>query len=500
MERPATALKAAIYCRISSDPEGKALGVDRQREDCAALVERMGWTVAEVFAENDVSASERSRHPRPLYADMIARARAGEFGALVAYSNSRLTRRFREFTDLIELAEQRGVRIVTVVSGEDDLSTADGRMTARIKASVDVAEAERTSERARRAKSQRAADGLYRGGMRPYGYEADGVTVREDEAGVIREAATAILAGRSLKAVAKELNGAGRQAVRLVRVEGAPRSDQRRVEVRVDWNYASLKDVLIRPRNAGLLASGRAGRSTETFTVVGRAVWPAVLEEETWRAVLDLLTDPARRKQQGNALAWFGSGIYRCGRCGSPMRHAPYARRFKDGTRGERRHLYRCSGDTAHLTINAAPTDEHVKKVVAEMCRDPRVVAAMTGGDEALLAAGRERRAVLAASLARTERDYDEDLIDARTRKRKVEKIEAEMVEIDQRLADGAKRTATGAIFAAPDPGAAFLAAPLDLQRAVVSMVVGIEVLPRLTRGGVWTPERLRITPAAGGS
>ena len=73
----------------------------------------------------------------------------------MAYSNSRLTRRFREFIDLIELAERRGVRISTVASGEDNLATADGRTNARIKASVDVGEAERISERVTRAKKQR---------------------------------------------------------------------------------------------------------------------------------------------------------------------------------------------------------------------------------------------------------------------------------------------------------------------------------------------------------
>jgi site-specific DNA recombinase len=34
---------------------------------------------------------------------MLARDRAGEFGTIIAYSNSRLTRRPREYETLIEL-------------------------------------------------------------------------------------------------------------------------------------------------------------------------------------------------------------------------------------------------------------------------------------------------------------------------------------------------------------------------------------------------------------
>src|SRR5450759_2307721 len=36
---------AAIYARISSDPEGDMLGVTRQVTDCRALAERRGWRV-----------------------------------------------------------------------------------------------------------------------------------------------------------------------------------------------------------------------------------------------------------------------------------------------------------------------------------------------------------------------------------------------------------------------------------------------------------------------
>jgi site-specific DNA recombinase len=57
---------AAIYCRISEDREGVALGVARQQEDCRALAARLGYTVPAdaVFVDNDISASTRSRKAR----------------------------------------------------------------------------------------------------------------------------------------------------------------------------------------------------------------------------------------------------------------------------------------------------------------------------------------------------------------------------------------------------------------------------------------------------
>ena len=47
------------------------------------------------------------------------------------------------------------------------------------------------------------------GGQRPFGYESDRLTIREDEAEAIRRAAAEILAGRSVTGLANERNEAG---------------------------------------------------------------------------------------------------------------------------------------------------------------------------------------------------------------------------------------------------------------------------------------------------
>ena len=122
------------------------MGVERQEKDCRELADRLGLTVAGVYIENDVSASTNSTKARPKFAEMVARVRAGGIAAVLAYSNSRLTRRPLELEDVLELHKDTGVRVATVVSGEDNLATADGRMVARFKAVADAAEAERTAE------------------------------------------------------------------------------------------------------------------------------------------------------------------------------------------------------------------------------------------------------------------------------------------------------------------------------------------------------------------
>src|SRR5690606_27818675 len=95
------ATQAVIYVRISRDVDMTGLGVERQRRDCAELVERLGWTLVETYEDNDRSAY--SGKPRPGYEAMTERLRRGDIGAVVAWHPDRLTRQPRELEDLIDV-------------------------------------------------------------------------------------------------------------------------------------------------------------------------------------------------------------------------------------------------------------------------------------------------------------------------------------------------------------------------------------------------------------
>jgi len=473
--QPSSPIRAAIYARISRDREGAGLGVERQEADCRALAERLGWTVVAVYVDNDVSAY--SGKPRPQYRAMLDAVRAGQVQGVVAWHTDRLHRRATELEEFVSVAEAHHLQVQTVTAGTVDLSTASGRMIARMLGAAAQHEIDHAKERMKRAKAQLAADGRYRGGQRPFGFDADGVTVRDDEAQAIRDAATAILAGRPLRALSREWNEAGL-----------------RTSTGREWSHVQLRELLLRPRNAGLIHSGRVAGSAP-MTIIGKAQWPAIIDEETWSALVALLTEPSRRNNASNDPNWLGSGIYSCGLCGGTMRVTSIGATPARG--GTRRHHYRCI-EKPHLTIAVKATDDHVKGVVAELVRDPRIVAAMTPTtDDGALTVDRERRAVLSASLAQTEADYDADLIDARRYKAKVEKLSAETAEIDARLADAVRQSTASPILSAVDPGAAFLAAPLDVQRAVLRAVLRVEVMPAGQRGAKWSPQRLHLSPVA---
>lgn len=472
------ALPAAIYCRISRDREGAGLGVDRQETDCRALAKRLGWDVRAVYVDNDISAYSGKR--RPQYEAMLQAVRDGRVRGLIAWHSDRLHRRAVELEQFMSVVEHHDVQIQTVTAGELNLSTPSGRMVARMLGAAAQHEVEQTKKRIKRAKDQALQDGRRRGGPRPFGFswdhEAKTLTVHEEEAQVVREATQAIIAGRSLAAVARELDERG-----VLTSTGKT------------WTYARLRDVLIRPTNAGLSSTGRADRGKAK--IIGKGNWPAIVDPEAWETVYKLLIDPARLSQNGNKSRWLGSGLYACGvvGCSGMLRPAPHGGTPK--TNRPRNYLYRCI-EQSHLTISAAKTDNYVRRFVAERIRVPEVAAALRP-DDASLAVDRRRRSVLLASRDQTEVDYDTDEIDARRYNTKVQKINDELAEIEDRLTNGVQQTAAESVLNASDPGAAFLSAPVDVQRGIIRAVgLTITIKSATYRGTQWSSERIDIAPA----
>ena len=391
-----------------------------------------------MFVDNDISASTISRKRRPAYEEMMALAEADHVDVILAYSNSRLTRRPLELERLIRAHDKTGVTFRTVVSGDDDLSTADGRMIARIKASVDAAEAERTSERVKDQKAQAVENGMWLGGWRPYGLEADGRTVRDAEADILKAIAEEIVDGATLTGLVRRLNTRGQTTS-----TGKP------------WSTRTLRRTVLRPH-------------------------PSVADDVT-TAVTAVLDDPARNTSPGPARRWLLSGLATCGVCEGPMRGSGSSLGAGRGCYS----AYRCASGK-HIVINAVVLDEFIEAIVIARLRrkdaerlfvTPRVDTAPLWARAKAL---RTRLDALADNL-----DIDEVTLARRSKA-----LNAELDSVQQQITDAARTTPLGA-FAGRDPGEVWDGLDLDRRRAVVDVLMTVTVC-RTTRGVVPVEHRWR--------
>lgn len=288
---------AAVYARISSD-DGTALGVARQVEDCRALAASLGWTVAEEYVDNDVSAF--TGRSRPAYERLLADLRDGTRDAVVVYHLDRLTRRPIELEQFLTVAEGSGLRHLRFVTGGGDIGNGDGLMVLRLLSAVAANESATKSRRVKRKMDQNAQAGLPHGGYRrPFGYEDDKITVKADEAQVIRDLAERLIAGESIRSLAMWLDNQG-----VKTVGGGP------------WRTPTL---------SALLTSGRiAGLREHRGQVIGPAVWDAIITEQQRARILTLTAERAASGRR-SPRRYLLSGLLRCARCEGKLYSSPRA-------------------------------------------------------------------------------------------------------------------------------------------------------------------------------
>lgn len=125
---------AALYLRISRDLTGEQLGVDRQREAAEAYAKSNGYTVVDVFTDNDISAAGGKR--RPGFEALLDALTTGHVSVVIAWNWDRLTRNRPDTVRLIETGQQAKAKIALVRGSDLDMSTPSGRMTAGILAEV----------------------------------------------------------------------------------------------------------------------------------------------------------------------------------------------------------------------------------------------------------------------------------------------------------------------------------------------------------------------------
>lgn len=455
-------MSAALYLRASQDREGDELAVSRQRADGIDLINRRGWQLDEphTYVDNDTSAS--GRKPRPEFERMLGDIEAGQIKVVVAWALDRLTRNRRETVRLIETCQEYKV-IVALVRGSDiDMTTPTGRMVAGILAEVAANEIETKGDRRRRAALQAAESGKRWPHARAFGFEIDGVTVRPDEAAAIRQACDDLLAGASMVQVFRDMNAAGHLT---------PFGNE--------WTHTGTVRMLIRPRNAGL--------REYHGEIMGKAEWPAIVPEPTWRAVVALLTDPARRIAPPAAKLLL-SGIASCP-CGDQFHGGRSARGYQN---------YRCARraghDGPHVTVKAAPVNEFIDSLIVARLSRRDAARLLVDDKRPDFAKLRSEARVLRARLEEIAAAFGDGELTRAQARVATERARDALAKVEEKMADAGRAHVLGPLVGGVDVQAAWEALDIDRRRSVVTTLFERIVLHSQTQGRkVFDPERVEV-------
>src|SRR6266508_2089441 len=247
------------YARISKEEVGNKDNCEIQTAECREYAADRGWLITRAFVDNNISISRRSTKPRESFGQMFAAIKAGQIDIVVVTEPERLYRRPRELEDLIDIAE--------------------------------AGQPIKIADRSRRKKLAHAREGRPSGGTRPFGFAPDLVSIRADEAALIRQAADRLVAGDALRASVAGWNRAG-----ITTPTARP------------WAHHTLKRLLLSPRIQGLRQHQGA--------ILGPALWPAILDGEQAELVARLLTSPDRAsRSRFTGRSYLLTSILECGAC-----------------------------------------------------------------------------------------------------------------------------------------------------------------------------------------
>ena len=145
-----------IYARLSYAADGSTIKVDDQIEMGREEIERRGGLVGQVFKDNSLSAWN-PRVARPEWDEMMTRLESGAANGVMVYDVSRYTRKVMEGERLVEAANN-GARVWSL-SGEYNLTSADGRAQFRDAVKDAAKESDKISERVKRGNMRRVRKG-----------------------------------------------------------------------------------------------------------------------------------------------------------------------------------------------------------------------------------------------------------------------------------------------------------------------------------------------------
>lgn len=357
------------YVRISEDDKDESgeltrEGVKRQEKDCRDLSEDIGGTVVKVYDDNNITAADE-RVTRPAFEQLLKDLESGVIKGFVFYHADRVCRLELDAARLTRLFRLNPKLIGRSVTGGTDLSTDEGRAMFVVQAVMGGMEVAATRRRVTRKNRDAAAAGKpHMGGKRPFGWETDRKTLRQDEADALAEAIREIPKGKTIGMIRKEWvavgftpTGGGKGALR----------DQ------------TVLAKVINPRVCGYRVYRSADDRRETKTlwipdtlmvVDGEPVkgdWEPIVTPEEWKACVATLE--ARRSGQSNGYTrlhakFLLSGIARCGECGTRM----YGR-FEAS---HQRYAYAClarEGGCGSMRRNGPKVDKHVQELFLEATR-----------------------------------------------------------------------------------------------------------------------------------
>lgn len=146
--------------------------IPMQRRECMAFIDKMDdWTFYDERMEKGVSGYKVSANKRDVILEIKELAERKQFDVLLVFMFDRLGRREDETPFLVQWFIEQGIEVWSTREGQQRLDNRVDKLMNFMRYWQAGGESEKTSMRVKAAHTQMTADGIWRGGRRPFGYK-----------------------------------------------------------------------------------------------------------------------------------------------------------------------------------------------------------------------------------------------------------------------------------------------------------------------------------------
>ncbi|MGI2851604.1 recombinase family protein [Bacillus cytotoxicus] len=309
-------MKAAIYVRVSTDKEEQKQSLENQKDLFINLLTDKGWDLFDIYL--DVQSGTKTKK-RPQLKRMIEDAKLKKFDIILAKELSRLARNGQLSYEIKNLAENRGIHILTL-DGAIDTLTGNTQMFG-LYAWMYEQESQRTSERVKAALRVTAQGGKFKGSIPPYGYYVEnGVLKIKDDftPNVVRRIFNSYLSGNGYDSIARELLEEGVPTPSMI-------AGKRNASPL--WHGSSIRVILENPHYIGNLVQQRETSISVTTEkrkmndpsdyVIIENTHEAIISKKDFEVVQQLIAE--RKRKRPYAKKHLFTNIAFCADCGKSM-------------------------------------------------------------------------------------------------------------------------------------------------------------------------------------
>jgi site-specific DNA recombinase len=360
---PSFSPRLAVYCRVSTDEQRERQTIRTQIEAAEQYIVHNSLTAYDFYTDDGVSGTIPLEQ-RPDGARLLADAKEGKFGIILLRRLDRLGRDPLVTLQALEVLQSCGLEIRSMTE-HLDLDTPQGRLMTVIQCGMNGYEREITIQRSIEGTARLAKEGVWLGGIVPYGYRVEGqkkdarlVVSNEllpgfemSEADVVRLIfRMAVEEHQSCFQIADCLNQMGILTV-YARDNRPLLRGKRKVATAGIWRPARVRSILTNQTYMGIHEYGK--RSKKLQGPIRRSV-PAIVSAEVWHAAQRILKENLLWADRNSRREYLLRGQMKCRLCG--LTYVGWVQSSPDrrGGRYPNRRYYTCNGKIGHRLIHTS--------------------------------------------------------------------------------------------------------------------------------------------------